>query len=56
MKTSVIILFYGKAHLKKHFLVMDIANVRGSVLRSGLFGGTVAVHVRPHNQKQQMET
>lgn len=62
MKVSVISLFYGKAHIKTIFLVMDIANVRGgirvwelaqcSALHSGLFGGTVGIHLKPHNQKE----
>lgn len=30
-KVSVITLFYRKAHMKKHFLVMDVANVRGGI-------------------------
>lgn len=28
---NVITLFYGKAHTKKHFVVMDIVSVRGVI-------------------------
>lgn len=48
---NVITLFYGKAHMKKYFVVMDLVSVRGGIkflellaqrvaLRSGLFGSS----------------